>query len=356
MINLILPVAGRSSRYPGVRPKWLLVNPNGNLMLTEAIKGLELEKFDKIYIVVLQEHLDEFKCLEGIKNQFKSIGVFDKLTIVKLDKSTQNQPETVAEAIKKEKIKGSIFVKDGDNYFECTAVKTNTICVYDLNKLKNVNASNKSYVMTNDAGWLTNIVEKKVISSQFSCGGYSFQDADQYLEYFERLKEEKDLYLSHIIYNMLQDGINFDTKMVENYIDWGVLADWGQYKAKYCTLFVDIDGTLVINSGQHFEPYWGDTEGIKDNIEVLNKLYDTGKVQIILTTSRTDKYRDATLEQLKREGINYHQIIFNLHHAKRIVINDYSKSNPFKSCDAVNLKRNSSDLKEMLEESLGYLL
>lgn len=43
----------------------------------------------------------------------------------------------------------------------------------------------------------------------------------------------------------------------------------------------------------------------------------------------------------------------NLNHTRRIIINDYSKSNPYKSCDAINLKRNSDDLKEILRESLG---
>lgn len=39
-MNLIIPAAGKSSRFPGVRPKWMLVHPNGNLMLIEAIRGL----------------------------------------------------------------------------------------------------------------------------------------------------------------------------------------------------------------------------------------------------------------------------------------------------------------------------
>ena len=29
---LLLPVAGQSARYPGMRPKWLLTMPNGKLM------------------------------------------------------------------------------------------------------------------------------------------------------------------------------------------------------------------------------------------------------------------------------------------------------------------------------------
>ena len=66
------------------------------------------------------------------------------------------------------------------------------------------------------------------------------------------------------------------------------------------------------------------------------------------------RLKEITEMQLLNENIKYHQIIYGLYHGKRIVINDYAPTNPYKSCDAINLKRNSSDLKEMLEESLGF--
>ena len=56
----------------------------------------------------------------------------------------------------------------------------------------------------------------------------------------------------------------------------------------------------------------------------------------------------------ERLNIPYDDIIFGLVHGRRIVINDYARTNPFKSCDAINIKRNSDDLKEMLEESIGF--
>ena len=47
MKTLILPVPGRSSRFPGMRPKWLLTMPDGKLMLEKhvvwkvAVKGID---------------------------------------------------------------------------------------------------------------------------------------------------------------------------------------------------------------------------------------------------------------------------------------------------------------------------
>lgn len=353
-MNLILPVAGMSSRFPGVKPKWLLTHPNGNLMITEAIKGLELDSFDNIYLVTIKEHVEKYDFINGIEKQFQNIKQQDKLNIVILENQTKNQPETVASAIKQANITGQIYIKDSDNFFIEKTIQGNFVSTFDLNEMALVHAKNKSYVITNDQGIITNIVEKKVVSSTFNVGGYGFESADEFVKYYDLLKDNTDLYISHIIYQMLLDEVNFIRSNVQEYLDWGTLKEWNMYKAQYVTLFVDIDGTLVNNSGEYFEPIWGTTAKIKENVEIINKLYESGKVNIILTTSRKEDYKEITEMQLLNENIKYHQIIYGLYHGKRIVINDYAPTNPYKSCDAINLKRNSSDLKEMLEESLGF--
>ena len=54
--NLILPVAGSSSRFPNMMPKYLLKDPSGNFMLTKSIEGISPDCFDQVIIVALQEH------------------------------------------------------------------------------------------------------------------------------------------------------------------------------------------------------------------------------------------------------------------------------------------------------------
>jgi len=353
-MNLIIPAAGRSTRFPGVRPKWMLTHPNGNLMITEAIRNLNLEQVSNIFVVILEEHANMYHCIDGLKQAFQNIGTGDKLKIVILPEPTKSQPETVARAIEQAQIVGPILIKDSDNTFRCTVEPKNAVAIFDLNKMKRVNPSNKSYVTLDDNGFINNIVEKQVISSFFSVGGYSFASSGEYRRFYEKLKDRENLYISHIIYEMMLNEIAFEPIHVAEYEDWGTLHDWDTYKRRFSTIFIDLDGILVQNSGEYFEPFWGTTGAIRENVEVVNALYDSGKVKIVITTTRKEKYRDVTIEQLKREGIKYHTIIFDLPHSKRVIINDYAKSNPYKSCDAINIKRNSADLKEMLEESLGF--
>lgn len=171
--------------------------------------------------------------------------------------------------------------------------------------------------------------------------------------HYNKIKNSDDLYISHVVYQMMLSGVKFKKSAVKEYIDWGTLKEWNMYKSQYSTLFINIDGVLVEKSHEFFEPNYGNTTKIKDNVAAINSLYDSERVQIILITSRGEGYREITESQLDREGIKYHQIIFNLNRGKKIVINDYSQENPFKSCDAINIKSDSADLKEMLEESLG---
>ena len=126
---------------------------------------------------------------------------------------------------------------------------------------------------------------------------------------------------------MVLDGYKFKAVQSNNYIDWGTKEDWFNYVRQYKTLFVDLDGTLVKSSGKYTPPYWGETEGIKKNIKFLNELYDTGKVYIILTTARSSDAKEVTLEQLEREGIKYDNIIFDLFHANRTIINEVKITN-----------------------------
>lgn len=351
-MHLIIPAAGQSSRFPKLRPKWMLTHPNGNLMIAEAIRGLTIPNLEKIHVTVLASHMQEFKCREGLERQFQQLGLGNKLHVLELDAPTNSQPETVAKTIEAHGIKGPICIKDSDNFFRLQVPSRNFVSAVDLNTVGYINPSNKSYVAVNDDGIINNIAERRVISNLFCCGAYGFESADEYLACYRELAHIPGLYVSHVIYQMILANKAFSAEVSTEYSDWGTIKDWNRYKAQFGTLFIDLDGTLVKNSGEYFPPKWGETGGIDENIRAVNQLHQSGKVQVIIVTSRKEEARAATLAQLERLGIKYHQILFGITHGRRIVINDYARSNPFKSCDAINIARDATDLPEMLEAVL----
>jgi len=356
MMNLIIPIAGRSSRFPNMNPKWSLTHPRGDMMVIEAIKGLNLQDVSKIVFIGLQEQDVRLHLVEALSIQLEALGLKEKTEFVLLEESTRNQPETIAQGLRKANVTGPIYIKDSDNHFRDVCKPVNAIAGFDLHSLEKVNARSKSYYEVNADGYITNIVEKRIVSNRFCAGGYSFASAEEFLKYYDRLSADDDLYISHIVFSMILDGVMFTQQLVEDYLDWGTLKEWRDYTQLYSTLFIDLDGTLVRNSSQYSQPRWGETEGIQENIDAINALFDSDRVEVIITTSRKESFKSKTEQQLARVGLKYHKIIYGLPHGKRIVVNDYAPSNPYKSCDAINIRRNSSDLKEMLEDSIGFSL
>jgi hypothetical protein len=357
MFTLILPAAGASTRYPNMRPKWSLTHPNGELMIVEGMSGIDLSNFDRIVMTAMRYDVVKYGLQTAIYDSFEKFGL--PFELIGLDTPTSSQSETVAITIQKANIEGEIYIKDCDDYFVTGPIEPNMVSVYSLYDMEEVIAKNKSYVTVDHLENVTNIVEKRIISDKFCCGGYSFSSAEQFVETFKALKAtqsfsrpaqstDPEIFISHVIFEQVLDGKLFKTSKVTNYEDWGTLADWNKYKERYKTIFIDLDGVLVNSSSEMFEPIWGTTGAIQENVDIINEMYDSGTVRVIITTSRKSSFKEVTLKQLDRLDIRYHQIIFDLMHCERVLVNDYSPTNSFPTATAVNMVRNSHDLKELI--------
>ena len=50
MNTLIIPCAGKSSRFPNMKPKYMLTHPDGKLMIEKAMENINLEVFNRVII------------------------------------------------------------------------------------------------------------------------------------------------------------------------------------------------------------------------------------------------------------------------------------------------------------------
>ena len=348
--SLIIPVAGKSSRYPGMRPKWLLTMPDGKLMIEKSIELFDLSKFSKIVVVALKEHVDRYtstKVLSNIlKNRFSK-----KVILIQLKKETTCQAETVLNGLLKSNLKGGFIIKDVDNIFSQKVVKKNINQITTINskKIDLLDAKSKSYIDFNKMGKVTNIVEKKVISDFFCSGAYEFKSTKEFIFYAKKcLKISKNVFISDVIYSMLLDNYYFSFIEGSDYIDWGTLREFRNFNKKHYTIFCDFDGCLVENSSKFAKKPWKIKPIIK-NIECIQKLQKLIKVELIITTSRSSKEKRKIFNFLKKNNINFKTIITDLLHSKRILINDFANSNPYPSSIAVNISRNNIELSSVLE-------
>lgn len=352
MSTLIVPMAGRSSRYPNSRPKWMLTHPiSKTYMVLESISGINLDFFDKIVFVMIKEQIEKNNILPFFKTELSKLNIEHKSEICILDDWTKSQSETVYEAITRHKIKGFIYIKDCDSYFKMhLSDKKNLVSYFDLHNMKYINAISKSYIDIDSNSKLTNIVEKKIISTYFNVGGYGFENSEEFVLYYKKINSfEKECYISNVIFEMMLDKKDFFGQLASDYKDWGTLEDWENYIKQFRTLFIDLDGTLVQNSSHLIAPRIGEGLPLSKNIDTIKKLYSDRKTYIVITTSRPEEYYEDTINELKQKEIPFDKLIMGLPHSQRIIINDFSNSNKYPSCSAINIQRNSEDLENYLK-------
>ena len=100
------------------------------------------------------------------------------------------------------------------------------------------------------------------------------------------------------------------------------------------TWIFDIDGTIVKHNGYKTDGYDSLLDGA---IEFLSSIPESD--MIIFLTSRTDEYKQLTIDFLNKNNIRYNHIIFNTPYGERIIINDKKPSGLNMSL-AINTNRN----------------
>lgn len=345
MRTLILPIGGKSSRFPGMRPKWCLTMPSGLLMLEEAIALLDFSQFERIIVIGLRSHFEKYIDPNIVKK------FVDKMSglpcdIVSIDHS-HSQVETICAGLKALGGDFPFFVKDCDNRFRVAWQGTNEVAVVDLHTQSLVHAASKSFIEVGSANRITNIVEKKVISDLFCCGGYGFSSSKEFLNAASEIKLDREHYVSHVIFEMILKGSVFKPIVGLDYIDWGTLQEFRAYQSKATCLFIDFDGVLVYNSSKFDSPPWKYSP-IESNLNAILELQLRENLKIIITTSRPKSEKDKILGFLQEHNINCDQVITDLPHCQRVLVNDFAGTNPYPSAIAINLPRNCDYLNEFI--------
>lgn len=217
--NLIVPIASYKGEYLNSLPLVFVKDEEGLIPCIKAVQALDYSRFDHIYFTILRTLDNQHNLSALLHEQFCRIGLM-RAEIVVLEEPTISQPDTIYQTIQKAHIQGAIFIKDADCSFSEEILPQNGVVIYPLESLPWVNPQNKSYVAVDDNFYVTNIIEKKIISHYFLAGGYCFEDAELYCRYYLPFAEQKGLYLSHIIYSMLLEKHLFRPILATQYTDF----------------------------------------------------------------------------------------------------------------------------------------
>jgi hypothetical protein len=341
-MEIIIPAAGLSTRFPDMKPKYLLFDYKHDMMMINVLRPFKERGF-KIHIGILKEHEESYNVTEQIQHEYGDCFIHI------LDKPTKGPADTVYQIIKMAGLDTSeIFIKDCDSFFDHEFSDGNYVCVSKISQHEILNKIySKSFIISNNNGIITDIVEKEVVSDTFCVGGYKFSSARMFKKEFESITSEKEMFVSDVISRCINNNEVFTEKHVNNYVDVGTASQWFDYNDKP-VIFCDIDGTIVHSQTRvGVNNYNAPPHPLKKNIERLLQLQKQGS-QFIFTTARKNIYKESTTVLLDSLGFINYTLIMNLQNSRRILINDYNKANPFPRAEAINLERNADNLEDLL--------
>ena len=340
-MEIIMPAAGLSTRFPNMRPKYILADFQGKYMFERSLESF-IGKHN-ITIGILKEHNDQYNTAEYIKNEYG-----EAIRVVILETRTTGPADTVYQILKQAGLTTEEFlIKDCDSFFDHDYQEGNYVCVSNIRDheiLKRL--ASKSFIVSNDQGIITSIIEKQVVSDKFCVGGYKFESADMFISAFEKLKDAhvKEIFVSHIIEECLNSGNIFKESAVTNYVDVGTAEEWFQYNDK-AVIFCDIDGTLI--KAQSRTEIGQPPVLLEKNIKRIKEMIANGS-QVIFTTARHINTHAITEQMLTDLGFTDFKLMSGLPNTKRVLINDYNEANPYPRAIAVNIKRDTDNLTDYI--------
>ena len=322
--------------------------PDGQLMLQHAVRNW-IEDYP-VTVVINREHEEQYKVVDTIER------IWGKTVSVHIVEHYTNGPaETIYETVKAWD-DTPFYVQDCDSLFNIELPTWNRnfvayVKLHDYPKLHNVAA--KSFVTLHEE-LLTNIVEKHLISDLVCVGGYGFHSSYGYKHHYELLTEhqgtESEIFISHVIKFMLQQGGIFTTAHAQNYLDCGTYEAFIDNQKRHKTIFCDLDGVIFYNQSHYFENNYSIAPTLKPQaVSWLLGKQENGAT-IVFTTSRPEQYSNITETALNSAGFKNYRILYDLPHAPRLLVNDVSATNPWPSASAINSPRDDDEYWKVIQE------
>lgn len=338
-MKIIIPCAGRSSRFPTARPKYLLTMPDGKPMFMHA--AAPYYGTYPVTFVLIKEHCALYAADTAIRNAYGSA-----VDIVILDDFTSGPAETIYLTVKAWADTPFMSVDCDSFYNVIIPIGQNFITSIDISNYPTLsNIAAKSFIIEEN-GIIRNIVEKRVVSGNICVGGYGFKSSKNYTASYESIKTNftGELFVSHVVKHLMDiDKDIFKNIEVDAYVDCGTYTDFIDYAKKHMTIFCDIDGVVFKNQSEYFaNNYNTPVETNPDAVSYLLDKQQTGAT-IIFTTARPSRFSAVTESNLNSCGFTNYRVIYDLPHSPRLLINDVSTTNPWPSANAINVPRDDNN-------------
>lgn len=230
-IHLVMPMGGAGTRFfdNGYECPKPLLEINGKPFFYWATRSIEkYVELESLTFVVLKEHINRFKINDAIKK------FFPEAKIVVLEKVLNGAVLTCMEGVKELSDNVPVLFNDCDHAF--TSTSFNDFCMKgDFSEPDGALLtflSDKpcySYLKKNEQGYVTETVEKEVISDEAICGAYYFKDKKTFLSVAEEYLNKcsyKEFFVSGVYNVLAQKGGKIKGLLTDFHVPFGTPEEY----------------------------------------------------------------------------------------------------------------------------------
>ena len=209
MLNIVVPMAGRGSRFvqAGYKMPKPLIDVNGRPMIEYVIKNITPKCEHRFIFICQQEHLEKFGLAERLAEMAPGC-----LTVT-VDHITEGAACTVLLAEKYIDSGDPMMIANSDQYVD-TDINDYLAAVKDNDGLIMTMPANDpkwSFIKYDENGFVTMVREKEVISSEATVGIYNYKHGSDFVKYAHLMIEKNirvnnEFYVAPVYNEMIEAG------------------------------------------------------------------------------------------------------------------------------------------------------
>lgn len=209
MLNIVIPMAGRGSRFveAGYELPKPLIDINGRPMIEVVTRNVTPKCEHRFIYICQQEHLEKYALFEKLKK------ISPNCVVVTVDHITDGAACTVLLAERYIDNDDSMMIANSDQFVDT-----------DINEYLSAIGNNDGLIMTMPAddpkwsfikydanGYVTMVKEKEVISSEATVGIYNYAKGADFVKYAKQMIQKNirvnnEFYVAPVYNEMIADG------------------------------------------------------------------------------------------------------------------------------------------------------
>lgn len=209
MINIVIPMAGRGSRFAeaGYKMPKPLINIHGHPMIEYVTQNVRPNCEHRFIYICQQEHIGKY----GLTKELERIA--PGCVVVMIDHITDGAACTVLLAEKYIDNNDALMIANSDQYVDTdinayiSAIENNDGLIMTMP----ANDPKWSFIRYDDKGFVTLVREKEVISNEATVGIYNYKHGSDFVKYAHRMvgkniRVNNEFYVAPVYNEMIEDG------------------------------------------------------------------------------------------------------------------------------------------------------